>query len=462
MIRERTLLSNTFILGIGNILPKVATFLILPLLTALLTKEEYGTYDLVLTSTSFVIPIFTLLIEHGVFRFLIESDNWRKKSKIITNSIIFITISSSLLFIFSYFILMLFDVQHSLLICLFIVIQLYYNYSLQLCRGLKILRIYSITSITNAFINIALILLFVYQVRLGLTGLLISLIISLSVATIFALTKCNLKNAFSLNYFDKKEIIKLLNYSIPLLPNTLSWWVINVSDRWLIAMFLNVEMVAIYAISTKFPSLLNLFYNNFNLAWQESASSSLEDEDIDEYYTKIFRNLFDFLIGSLLVLITSSPFLFSIFINEDYFLSYYQMPILYISVFLNCIAAYYGGIYVAYKKTKSISLTSLLAAGVNIVTNLVLINFIGIYAASISSLVSFLVLALYRASDVQKYVNIEYRYKRIIILFLLVCSISGVSYINDFYLNIINFIFAVTIAIKININIFKVLVAKIR
>ena len=48
MSREKTLVKNTFILTVGKICTQLITFFLLPLYTAILSTEEYGTVDLTL------------------------------------------------------------------------------------------------------------------------------------------------------------------------------------------------------------------------------------------------------------------------------------------------------------------------------------------------------------------------------------------------------------------------------
>ena len=72
MSREGKLVKNTIILAVGTFVPKLAIFVALPILTAYFTKAEYGTYDLVVTLVSFVLPAATLQIQAAAFRFLID------------------------------------------------------------------------------------------------------------------------------------------------------------------------------------------------------------------------------------------------------------------------------------------------------------------------------------------------------------------------------------------------------
>ena len=72
MSKERTLAKNTIIVSIGKISTQLISFLLLPLYTAYLSTNEYGTVDLLNTLISLIIPIISLKIDQGIFRFLID------------------------------------------------------------------------------------------------------------------------------------------------------------------------------------------------------------------------------------------------------------------------------------------------------------------------------------------------------------------------------------------------------
>ena len=79
------------------------------------------------------------------------------------------------------------------------------------------------------------------------------------------------------------------------------------------------------------------------------------------------------------------------------------MPLLIVSTYLSCIAAFYGSVYVVCKESKKAGVTSFIAAVVNLVVHFALITWLGLHAAVISTFVSFLVLTLYRAYDINKH-----------------------------------------------------------
>ena len=72
--KYKTLFKNVGLLTISNLSSKLLVFLLVPLYTSVLTTEEYGTYDLVVTSVQLVFPILTLNIVDAVMRFSMRQD----------------------------------------------------------------------------------------------------------------------------------------------------------------------------------------------------------------------------------------------------------------------------------------------------------------------------------------------------------------------------------------------------
>ena len=109
MSRQSKLAKNTIILAIGTFLPKLASFVTLPILTGCLTREEYGTYDLVTVLVSLVLPAATLQIQTAAFRFLIDVRQDKTEiDRIVTNIFAFI-IPLSLISLYIFFLVSTFS-----------------------------------------------------------------------------------------------------------------------------------------------------------------------------------------------------------------------------------------------------------------------------------------------------------------------------------------------------------------
>ena len=83
MNQKKQLLVNTIIIAIGKLSTQVVSFLLLPLYTSKLSPAEYGTYDFLVTLSTFLLPIITLLMEESMFRFLIDADDLKSKKRVI-------------------------------------------------------------------------------------------------------------------------------------------------------------------------------------------------------------------------------------------------------------------------------------------------------------------------------------------------------------------------------------------
>lgn len=452
MSRGKSLLKNTIILGFGTLLPKFAQFITLPIYTAMLTKAEYGTYDLVLILTSLLVPILTLQIERAAFRFLIEENDDNQQGVIISNVYFFVipiaVIASTVIFIM----LMISGPTSliSILISFYVFIDIVVIATRQISRGLGRNKPYSASSIINSILNVVLAIFLLSILNKGLAGLLISLNVALLFSLVYLIRNINIFRKIKFNSINKGYMKLMLKFSIPMVPNSLSLWVVQVSDRLIVTGILGIEANAVYAVANKIPSMFALAYNTFNMAWQESASAAYDDKDSDKYYSDIFDNLFNFLVGVMAILIGFTPIIFNILIKGPYDEAYYQMPILFLGIFFSSLSAYYGGIYIALKKTKKIGISSLLGAMVNIIINLSLIKHIGLYAASISTLISYFILVIYRLNDTKKMRNINYRWKKIIFSLAILGIMSVISYQRDFYLNTINLLIGIVIGILIN------------
>ena len=104
--------------------------------------------------------------------------------------------------------------------------------------------------------------------------------------------KNDLKNDFKIKEFSSQTIKKLLIYSVPIIPSSISLWIVNLSDRLIVTYFLGASANGIYAAASKIPNLFGTVFNVFNLAWTELAARSIKEEDINkqvkmEYFNNI-------------------------------------------------------------------------------------------------------------------------------------------------------------------------------
>lgn len=434
MSREKQLVKNTAIVAVGKICTQFISFFLLPLYTAMLTTAEYGTVDLLNTYVSLLIPIITFQIEQAIFRFLIDVRNDEQEQKKLISTTFFIAIIQSVLFLIIYFFIAEFiNNSYKYFLATNVVACIFSSIMLQICRGLGDNKLYSIGSLISAICTVTFNILFLVVFKLGAYGMLSATLLANVLCALFIIFKKKLYKYLKVKLFTKELLKKLWKYSIPLIPNALSWWIVNASDRTIITTLMNVGANGVYSAANKFSAICIQFFNIFNLTWTESASMYINDKDSSKYFSNIMNTTLKLFCAICIGIIAFMPFVFSLLINERYNEAYYQIPILMLSTLFNIVVCLLGSVYVAKKKTNEIAKTSVMAAIINIVVNVALIKHIGLYAASISTLVAYLSMAIYRYIDVQRLVKIRIDKKLLLMSFPMVVIVGVAYYSKNLY-----------------------------
>lgn len=462
MSREKELVKNTIILSLGSFLPQITSLITLPILTACLTKVEYGTYDLINTIASLIMPIITVRVESAAFRFMIECRNDENKSRqVISTILLFSVFSFGIVFLLTSFLFNSVSFVNKILILFYIVCHIVLSDLMQIARGYSYNLRFSLSAIINSIVYMISTILYIRFARMGLTGTLLSLVMGQMIASLYLVFSLKIKKVFSYKSFSINVLKEMIQYSWPLVPNSLSLWIMNLSDRLIVTTYLGIEQNAVYTVANKIPSLLGTAQGVFISAWQENASIVVMDNDSDEYYSRMFESFVCVLTGILSCLIGSSPVLFEVIIKGSYGDSKPQMAILFGGMFFSAISSFLGGIYVAHKHTKNVGMTTVVAAIINFLINICFVKEIGLYAASISTLISYAVLTLYRMLDIKKFQKMKYYYGRYSFCVCFIGVMCYIYYIDNFYLNIFNLLIGFGMAFYLNRNLIITVVQNI-
>lgn len=470
MNQKKQLVKNTLIIAIGKLSTQIISYILLPLYTAKLSPSEYGTYDFICTVSLFLCPLITLLMEESMFRFLIDAVDKKEEKKIISQTIIY-TLFGTLIFIpLAIIILNLATDYTGMLIFAFIVFvvsNIFIGLSNALARGLSRIKLYSFSNFILGIGTIILNIIFIVFLKAGAEGLLWANSIANILTAIVIFGK--LKLSSYIGKMDKKLMKEMIRYSVPLVPNSISWNIINMSDRIILTQMLGSASNGIYAMASKFPNIISVVYGYFYTAWKETAARITKEENKNKYYNSIYHDTKRLLFAVTVCLIAVMPFAFPILINKAYDEAYIYIPIIMVSTYYSNLSSYFGGIFAAYKDTKIMGTTTIGAAIINLVIDLLLVKLIGIYAACISTLVADLIIYAYRKIKLKKYIKLkELKWQGPFLILLIVCITYYTKYIDFmptpmyWILNIISLIIAITYSIANNYKIVKVMTDKIK
>lgn len=452
--KEKKLVINTIIIFISKLCTQLLSILLLPLVTSKLSTSDYGSFDLITVYALFITAFMGLNIENGLFRYLIDVRKDEDEQKKIISSGIITMIFVSLLFTVIYFSAwIIFRFNNVIYIYAFALSSLYFNMFLQISRGVGDNLNYAIASIIVGVSNICLSILFLFKFNIGLFGLVYAGIISYIFGSIYIFLKKRVYHFLSFNYFNKETSLKIVKYSTPLVPNNISSWIMNISDKIMLAFFINNSATGIYSISTKFPTLLSHVYGVFNLSWTESASVNVKDNSRDEFFSSVINKIFIICFCLCIVTLSAMAIIFKIMIDPSYKEAYYYVPILIVASSFEILSSLLGAVYISLMKSKNIALSTTIAGLINILINLILIPKIGILAACISTAVSYFILAIYRYINLKKDIIIKLDFKKILLLYLLLVFLIIIYYKNSIIMSVGSIIISIIVSYFLNIDI---------
>lgn len=404
--KNKQIAKSILIYGIGTFGTKLLSFLIVPLYTYYISTSDMGTYDLLQTTVSLLTPIITFQISDAAYRWMIRND--RTEDCIETTFKVFFlnsVIASLIIVLVNYF----FPIPYCYHFIGLLITSRLLQTTLKLLRGIRNQRLFAFSSILYSFLYLSLNVLFIAVLKYGVAYLFISQVIAnlLTVALIFIVESRVRFPVFRM--FDTALAKEMLSYSIPLVPNLLNWWIMSASDRYVIGIFLGTAFNGIYAISYKFPTLLQQILNLFNTSWQDY---SIAEEGRDgQYYSSVFRRLYVFSFSLLPFIIAASQLFIRFTMNSTYHDAAKYVSYLFFGTVFQVFSSFFGVGYLKYKDTKRASVTSIYGAVINIAVNVLLIKYIGLYAASFSTFCGFFVMWLVRYIQTREVLGIDVDWK---------------------------------------------------
>lgn len=442
-LKYKRLVGNTLLFAIANMGTKLLQFFLVPLYTYTLTKSQYGTIDLFLTTINMLLPIFALSIADAVFRYAMEK---KESYDILSNGFMITTVGVAIVLLC----IPVFKIMKipyagyfAIILSLLLYLSLFQNYA----RAANFEKVFALSGIINAIILSSSNVILLVFLHLGIRGYVYSLLFANLFTVLYLFMATNAINKLNISKLSIFEVKKLLRYSIPLIPNAFAWWFTNDANRYFILFFVGVTGNGLYAVASKIPSLLNMVYNIFAQAWQISAVEEFNSKDNSKFYSNILNiSIFVLMLISCLLLTFIKPFIW-IFMEHSYYGSWkFVAYLLLASVFSN-ISAFLGTIFLAAKATNKIMTTTVIGMITNVVFNLILIPKFGVNGAGIGSCLGFMIVCMIRISIVNKnYMKIQVN-KRNIYMLILFFGIMLINFLISslIYSILVNFIIVLSI-----------------
>lgn len=459
MSREGKILKNTAIYAVGNFGSKILAYVMVLVYTHFISPNELGYYDLILTTISLALPIVMCSFDEGIYRWLVDSN--KNINDIISTSTKIIIgttfIAGLVLIITSLFV----DIQYANLIIWLLSSMAFYQLFLNAVRGLSNSKTYATSGIINSAIDLLFEFLGLVILNMGVEALLISKTIA-NIVTVGYLCikqpelKACLKGNMNLNIAKS-----MLAYSLPLIPNSVSWWIVNSSSRYIISIFLGTAFNGIYSISNKFPTIITTITGIVYFSLQESIIKEYNSPDRNEFYSKIFKQYYTLLFSLVTCAIPATKIIIIWFVNSSYITAWRYTGFLYIGTVFSALSSLLGIGYQISRETRRSVISTVIAAAINALVNIILIKYIGLYSASLSTMLAYIFLFVLRIIHSKRYFLLQIQWGHFGVQILFACVAIAISFIPYVSMVLIGEIIIVLFVIYINkkfvINLFNLL-----
>ncbi|MCH8011606.1 MAG: oligosaccharide flippase family protein [Candidatus Marinimicrobia bacterium] len=424
----KSLTRQTLIYGTGNIISRLVTFLLLPILTHALSPQDYGIITLVYVFLGFMNIIYQYGLEPAFFRFSSEDS----KDKIRSFSTAFWMILGTSIILSAVIIgfksqislILLGDIKYHALFSLTAGILLFdalAKIPFALLRLEERASVFMAVKLLNVVITLTLNIWLVVIREAGIIGVFQSVFFA-AVATYIAVllfTFSSLKISFS-----KKLAEKFIKFGSPFIPAGLAAIAMEMIDRYLLLHLKDATMVGIYSAGYKLGIFMLLITTAFNYAWLPFFLKAGKTTEASSVFAKIFTY---FSVVALFTWITISFFIPEIIritiggyslIGPSFYSAETIVPIILLGyIFQGYYLNFLPGIYFE-KKTGLIPIITISGAAINIILNLILIPKYGITGAAIATLIGYAAMAGTTFLMSRRLFYIPYEWKKISVLFL--------------------------------------------
>lgn len=418
----KQLTKNTLIFAIGSLSVKAIQFFLMPLITSAMTARDYGTSESLISLVELIIPLFTLGLQDAVFRFTMRED---VSSKSILSSTLAV-FAGGLVFILMGAGLAMLKLDFRLCLCfgaVYICVSLS-NIFGQFVRGIGRIKTFAFSGILQALVLAGATSIFVYWKRMGTYGYLISLILAYTSSLSVLFFIGGVYKNISFKAFDKSVLKQMLTYGLPLIPNAISWWFIQVVNRYIIIYFCGSAQSGLYIATSRIATLINICGTIFLQAWTIAAVQSINDKNKGEFNSTVFKYYASFLQIAATCLLFILPFVSRFLLKGEFADSWNYSAVGIFTAILSCYASFFGAYYGAAMKNKMVLVSTLVGAISNTVACLALTPFIGIGGAYFAGMIGYFVLAMVRIFNSRRYSMIKINWVKEIIALGLILSQS--------------------------------------
>lgn len=383
---------------ICNFALKGLGFICMPLYTRVLSSKEYGRMS-VLTSYETILNIFATFeiylgaYQRGILKFSDDQKTFRLSIDLISN--IITIIFAVIVMIFHKAFVGFTDMP----ISLFLVMTVYYLFNTPYMCWITKKRFdydYKVVVAVTLIMALTSNLLPLLTVQIFGRTAYVKVLSTILISSLFCLPfwirdfdiSCILKN--------KDKVLEYIKYALvfqfPLVFHSLSYYILNQSDRVMIDKLSNSSNVAYYSVAYSFAMVINIIQNSMNQVLKPWRYQKLDRQDFRS--VKDISNVLVAVVGGCIMLfMLVVPEVFKLAMPSSYNDALSVIPPVTTGVFFLFLYTIFVDIESYYGKTSYIAYVSVFSAGLNVLLNYLGMKFFSYKVCAYTTLICYIIMS---------------------------------------------------------------------
>jgi O-antigen/teichoic acid export membrane protein len=413
------LLHHTLVYGVASLAGRIASLVLLRILTTRLTTADYGAIEVLVALSALLVPVLRAGVATGFYRFWFDRDLAPDQAEVLCTSFT-VTLAGAAVglvvgVVAAPWIAVAVGIgqgRTNLVRVAFVMLaaQIIYEQLTGLYRVEEQSRAWAAASLANLVITITATIILVVPLALGATGALAGNAAGTIIVTVVLCYRRRAQLGLS---FDRDLARRMNQFGLPLLPAGLLVWVVDFSDRLLLSRMTDASQVGLYAVGAKIASVMILVQLAFRTAWPAFAYS------LDEQHARrafAFVLTYIAMLGAWVTLMLGllAPWLVRVLTGSPAFWGGERVvaPLAFAAALLTAYTMLTVAISRA-NRTERFWWVSGVGAAVNILVNVALIPRYGMTGAAVGTVVAYVVLVAGMLWLGQRVYPVAYQWRRI-------------------------------------------------
>ena len=400
----RLLLGNTLVFALGGLAVKAVSLVLMPLYTTALTAGEYGTAELLNSAIEIVLPLLSLGVVEALYRFSIDDDV--PKGELFAGSLVVLGGGVVCTGVACALGSVLWNMEHAAAFFALFCSVCVFKATTQLARGLGHVRRFVAYGLINALAMVVSTYLLLVRAHTGIEGYLWSYTIGYLVGGLAAFLGSAEYRLLAPFRVDRALLRRMLVYSLPLVPNLLSWWLVSVSGRYVVLWGSGVVAAGLFTAASKMPALVNIVASVFQQAWQYSTAREIDSPDRGAFFGVVMRgySLATLTVAGLVIALNRP--ISRVMLQSEFAEGWRYVPLLMLVASFGVISIFFESFYQALKNSGVLMAATALGAVVNFILGVALGPFMGPWGAGLAGAVAYMLVLVVRARDLGRRINL--------------------------------------------------------